>query len=591
MKKWILIGIIAALAVTLRAEAPEMFRYQGRLVNGTNLVNATLPMSFKLYDAQSGGTQLYEDSNSVLVVDGLYSTYIGDNTVLGSLISAVTNAAVYLELTVNGETLSPRERLVSVPYALNSGSSTRDITQEFLDARYVLLTGSNITSSVAFRNMIGAASAENTVRTDGSNITNAEAFRAAIGVERSVFPSLRMWAKAPLQSESIGIIGDSTGSGYAWPLALYNLICTNFPSITVKYFEYNSATANSDFKSIRLGSDGELRATPTSGTFLTGFTRYDEMTNSFDIAVRCSLSDWTANQLLFEAPAASPIFVNKKFQTFSKYLYFYFAANGASLTNASTGPITVTNNQPLWVRVTGDIVGGEAIIKFYSDSSAFGTNWIQVGATKTNAGVSAFDVPAVSSTMYSRIGTTVYEMRWSPLIGGQNCAPPIDHWIPNTKTNVTFAGSPVFEIHNGSWPGAAFATWTTPLIKKALPYHTKNVIVNLGLNETGISAYTYVNQYSKLATLSDSIATSCPNAFLCTLSQNPFKSDQAQYRYFPVISRQIMAAAKKQGHEVIDNYSHFLDSGWDDTWLKDTVHPTWASQQVNGLYIYQNIFE
>ena len=97
-----------------------MFRYQGRLASGTNLVNATLPMSFKLYDAPSDGVLLYEDSSSVPVVDGLYSTFIGDNTVFGSLTNAMTNAAIYLELTVEGKTLSPRERLVSVPYALSA---------------------------------------------------------------------------------------------------------------------------------------------------------------------------------------------------------------------------------------------------------------------------------------------------------------------------------------------------------------------------------------------------------------------------------------------------------------------------------------
>jgi len=119
MKRWIAAGFLFAVALNLGAQAPEMFRYQGRLASGTNLVNATLPMSFKLYDALSGGVLLYEDSSSVPVVDGLYSTTIGDDTVFGSLTNAMTNAAVYLELTVNGEVMSPRERLVSVPYALN----------------------------------------------------------------------------------------------------------------------------------------------------------------------------------------------------------------------------------------------------------------------------------------------------------------------------------------------------------------------------------------------------------------------------------------------------------------------------------------
>lgn len=113
-------SVIAALTVNVRAQVPEMFRYQGRLVEGTNLVNATLPMSFKLYDAPTNGILYYEDSNSVLVVDGLYSAILGEHTVSGSLTNAIARAAVYLELTVNGETLSPRERLFSVPYALNT---------------------------------------------------------------------------------------------------------------------------------------------------------------------------------------------------------------------------------------------------------------------------------------------------------------------------------------------------------------------------------------------------------------------------------------------------------------------------------------
>ncbi len=121
MKKQLWIGLILlALALSASAQAPEMFRYQGRLVDGTNLVNATLPMSFKLYDAETDGALLYEDSSPVLVVDGLYATHIGDNTVFGSLTDALTNTAVWLELTVDGEILSPRERLVSVPYAMGA---------------------------------------------------------------------------------------------------------------------------------------------------------------------------------------------------------------------------------------------------------------------------------------------------------------------------------------------------------------------------------------------------------------------------------------------------------------------------------------
>jgi len=115
-----LLGILS----NIYANAPQIFRYQGRLVENNALVNAALPISFKLYDNITDGSLLYEDSATVTVIDGLYSTYIGDDTVSGSMSNALTADSVYLEITINGQTLSPREQLVSVPYALNTESSS-----------------------------------------------------------------------------------------------------------------------------------------------------------------------------------------------------------------------------------------------------------------------------------------------------------------------------------------------------------------------------------------------------------------------------------------------------------------------------------
>ncbi len=100
------------------AQAPQLINYQGRLLNGTNLVNGSVGLSLRLFRSEMGGTALYEDSNTVIVVDGLYSTYIGDNPTNGAFIAALTNAEVWIETAVNGQTLTPRERLASVGYSL-----------------------------------------------------------------------------------------------------------------------------------------------------------------------------------------------------------------------------------------------------------------------------------------------------------------------------------------------------------------------------------------------------------------------------------------------------------------------------------------
>jgi hypothetical protein len=99
------------------AQAPQLINYQGRLLDGTNLANGTVGLTLQLYDAAAAGTLLYADSNHVTVIDGLYATYLGDGTVSGALDAALTNAQVWLEAVVDGTVLTPRERLVAVPYA------------------------------------------------------------------------------------------------------------------------------------------------------------------------------------------------------------------------------------------------------------------------------------------------------------------------------------------------------------------------------------------------------------------------------------------------------------------------------------------
>lgn len=96
---------------------PALINYQGRLIEGTNLVNGIKNIALELYDQAAGGSLLYADSNNVTVVDGLYNTHIGDDSIAGDLATALAATSVWLQVVVDGTPLSPRERLVSVPYA------------------------------------------------------------------------------------------------------------------------------------------------------------------------------------------------------------------------------------------------------------------------------------------------------------------------------------------------------------------------------------------------------------------------------------------------------------------------------------------
>jgi len=119
-------AILVAVTITCMSfpaqagEIPQLINYQGRLVDGTNLVSADVEMVLRLYDTNTLGNLLYEDSNTVGVVDGLYSTFIGDDTLSGSLTDALTNTEVWIEVEVNQTVLTPRERLVSAAYAIGT---------------------------------------------------------------------------------------------------------------------------------------------------------------------------------------------------------------------------------------------------------------------------------------------------------------------------------------------------------------------------------------------------------------------------------------------------------------------------------------
>ena len=126
MKKVWIIPFFAACfcwpAAKATGQVPLLINYQGRLLQGTNLVNGSVGLALRLYNQAAGGTLLYEDSNVVAVADGLYATFLGDNTTAGTLTNAITSTNLHLEIVVNGGVLTPRERVASAAFALNASA-------------------------------------------------------------------------------------------------------------------------------------------------------------------------------------------------------------------------------------------------------------------------------------------------------------------------------------------------------------------------------------------------------------------------------------------------------------------------------------
>jgi len=93
--------------------------YQGRLADAAgNPLDGSYAMSFSLWDAPSTGNLIWglENHPTVPVSGGLFSVGLGSQT-SGGIPTTVWDGDRYLEITVGGETLIPRELIRSVPIA------------------------------------------------------------------------------------------------------------------------------------------------------------------------------------------------------------------------------------------------------------------------------------------------------------------------------------------------------------------------------------------------------------------------------------------------------------------------------------------
>ena len=105
----------------------RILSFQGRLTDSSgNPISSSTGIIFRLMNAGTGGTELYNSGtgNSQAVVpdqNGIFSVVIGQ-THGGPIPASVftENPNVYLEIIGGGETMTPRQQIATVGYALNS---------------------------------------------------------------------------------------------------------------------------------------------------------------------------------------------------------------------------------------------------------------------------------------------------------------------------------------------------------------------------------------------------------------------------------------------------------------------------------------
>ncbi|MFH1368400.1 MAG: tail fiber domain-containing protein [Elusimicrobiota bacterium] len=120
---------LTCLLSVVFADVPARINYQGRLKVNNLPVNGDLTMRFKLWDAlgdEAGNTIWDSGDQTVSVSSGLFNYVLTGGAGAYPDLQNVQwkGETPYLEVTVDGNVMSPREQLNTVPYAMLAASAT-----------------------------------------------------------------------------------------------------------------------------------------------------------------------------------------------------------------------------------------------------------------------------------------------------------------------------------------------------------------------------------------------------------------------------------------------------------------------------------
>ncbi len=142
-----------AFQTTIYAQSvPSTLNFQARLLTSSGAIvpDGTYNVEFKLYDQESGGTELWTETRTfdtdssdlhLNVRSGYLSVYLGDKTPFPSSID--WNDQHYLTMNIGGTSvtptwdgeMTPRIRLTSVPYAFQAEQANQALDSEQLQGR------------------------------------------------------------------------------------------------------------------------------------------------------------------------------------------------------------------------------------------------------------------------------------------------------------------------------------------------------------------------------------------------------------------------------------------------------------------------
>ena len=122
--------VVNKIKQTNTESVPRRISYQGLITkaDGSPTDDGSYEVTFRVYSTVDGGSPIWAENQEVTVNNGIISTVLGNTNPF-----TVIPQEAYLELTVDGSTLSPRQILTSVFYSVLSDTSAYARTADYDD--------------------------------------------------------------------------------------------------------------------------------------------------------------------------------------------------------------------------------------------------------------------------------------------------------------------------------------------------------------------------------------------------------------------------------------------------------------------------
>ena len=129
----IAVGFAILLASSVGAVIPKMVNFQGVLTDtlGNQVPDGNYSVTFRIYDASSGGNVLWQEAQLIAVSGGLFNYLLGSATPIPDTVFRSSPSWLGIQLGLDPE-MSPRVMIVSVGYTYRAGN-VRDTYHEIVD--------------------------------------------------------------------------------------------------------------------------------------------------------------------------------------------------------------------------------------------------------------------------------------------------------------------------------------------------------------------------------------------------------------------------------------------------------------------------